>query len=128
MLLSVINERGELQRSLLSTPDVFNLGLSAELVVLSGCRTGLGQQIKGEGLIGLTGGFMYAGAKRVVVSLWSVDDQATAELMSRFYQGILKEGLSPAKALREAQLAILKQPRWQNPYYWAAFTIQGEWK
>ncbi|MDZ8091587.1 MAG: CHAT domain-containing protein [Nostoc sp. DedQUE05] len=128
MLLSVINERGELQRSLLSTPDVFNLQLSAELVVLSGCRTGLGKQIKGEGLIGLTGGLMYAGAKRVVVSLWSVDDQATAALMSRFYQGILKEGLSPAKALREAQLAILKQPRWQNPYYWAAFTLQGEWK
>lgn len=128
MLLSVINEQGELQRSLLSTPDVFNLQLSAELVVLSGCRTGLGKQIKGEGLIGLTGGLMYAGAKRVVVSLWSVDDQATAALMSRFYQGILKEGLSPAKALREAQLAILKQPRWQNPYYWAAFTLQGEWK
>ncbi|MBW4636600.1 MAG: CHAT domain-containing protein [Iphinoe sp. HA4291-MV1] len=128
MLLSVVDQQGELQRSLLSTPDVFNLQLSADLVVLSGCRTGLGKQIKGEGLIGLTGGLMYAGAERVVVSLWSVDDQATAALMSRFYQGILKENLSPAKALREAQLTILQQSRWQNPYYWAAFTLQGEWK
>jgi CHAT domain-containing protein len=128
MLLSVVDQQGELQRSLLSTPDVFNLQLSADLVVLSGCRTGLGKQIKGEGLIGLTGGLMYAGAERVVVSLWSVDDQATKALMSRFYQGVLKENLSPAKALREAQLTILKQPRWQNPYYWAAFTLQGEWK
>jgi len=128
MLLSVVNEQDELQRSLLSTPDVFNLQLSADLVVLSGCRTGLGKQIKGEGLIGLTGGLMYAGAERVVVSLWSVDDQATAAFMSQFYQGVLKQNLPPAKALREAQLAILKQPRWQNPYYWAAFTLQGEWQ
>lgn len=128
MLLSVVNEQDQLQRSLLSTPDVFNLQLSADLVILSGCRTGLGKQIKGEGLIGLTGGLMYAGAERVVVSLWSVDDQATAAFMSQFYQGVLKRNLPPAKALREAQLAILKQPRWQNPYYWAAFTLQGEWQ
>lgn len=127
MLLSVVDEQDQLQRSLLSTPDVFNLELSAYLVVLSGCRTGLGKQIKGEGLVGLTGGLMYAGAERVVVSLWSVEDQATAAFMSQFYQGVLKKNLPPAKALREAQLKIMKQPHWQNPYYWAAFTLQGEW-
>ena len=127
ILLSVVNEQGELQRSLLSTPDIFNLKLSADLVTLSGCRTGLGKQIKGEGLIGLTGGLMYSGAKRVVVSLWSVDDSATAELMTRFYQGVLKDKPPPAKALRAAQLAMWQEQRWQNPYYWAAFTIEGEW-
>jgi CHAT domain-containing protein len=128
MLLSAINDRGSIQRSLLSAPDVFNLQLSSELVVLSGCRTGLGKQMRGEGLIGLSGGLMYSGAERVVVSLWSVDDEATAALMNQFYQGILKENLPPSKALRKAQLEVLKQPRWQNPYYWAPFILQGEWK
>ncbi|MBW4582072.1 MAG: CHAT domain-containing protein [Tildeniella nuda ZEHNDER 1965/U140] len=128
MLLSAINDRGSIQRSLLSAPDVFNLQLSSELVVLSGCRTGLGKQIRGEGLMGLAGGLMYSGAKRVVVSLWSVDDDATVALMNQFYQGILKENLSPSKALRKAQLEVLKQPHWQNPYYWAPFILQGEWK
>ena len=128
MLLSVIDQQGGLQRSLLSTPDTFNLNLTADLVVLSGCRTGLGKDIKGEGLIGLTGGLMYAGARRVVVSLWSVDDQATAALMSHFYKGVLQEKLPPAQALRNAQLEIRKNPRWQSPFYWAGFILQGEWK
>lgn len=129
MVLSLLNESGDLQqRSLLSTPDVFNLKLSADLVVLSGCRTGLGKEINGEGLIGLTGGFMYAGAKSVVVSLWSVDDAATAELMKLFYKGMLQDKLPASQALRKAQLEIRKDPRWQNPFYWAGFILQGEWK
>ncbi|KST62544.1 hypothetical protein BC008_10450 [Mastigocoleus testarum BC008] len=128
VILSLVNEQGEFQRSLLSTPDFFKLNLSADLVTLSGCRTGLGKQVKGEGLIGVTGGLMYSGAKRVMVSLWSVDDRATTELMKRFYQGVLKDKLPPAKALRAAQLAMWREQQWQNPYYWAAFTIQGEWK
>jgi CHAT domain-containing protein len=129
ILLSFLNNRGDFQqRSLLSTPDVFNLKLSADLVVLSGCRTGLGKEINGEGLIGLTGGFMYAGAKSVVVSLWSVDDEATAALMKLFYKGILQDKLPPSQALRNAQLEIRKDPRWQSPFYWAGFILQGEWK
>lgn len=129
ILLSLLNKRGDLQqRSLLSTPDVFNLKLSADLVVLSGCRTGLGKEINGEGLIGLTGGFMYAGAKSVVVSLWSVDDEATAALMKLFYKGILQDNLPASQALRNAQLEIRKDPRWQSPFYWAGFILQGEWK
>lgn len=128
LLLSAFDDKGELQRGLLSTSDMFNMQLSADLVVLSGCRTGLGKQIRGEGLIGLTGGLMYAGAERVAVSLWSVDDQATTALMSQVYKGMLRENLSPAKALRKAQLDMLKHSRWQNPYYWAAFILQGEWR
>jgi CHAT domain-containing protein len=98
------------------------------LVVLSACQTGLGKDIRGEGLVGLTRGFMYAGSSRVVVSLWSVNDQATAELMKRFYQGMLKNGERPAAALRAAQMEMWKDPRWRAPYFWAAFVLQGEWK
>jgi len=126
IVLSGINEQGELQRSLLSTSDVFNLQLNSDLVVLSGCRTGLGTEIKGEGLVGLTGGFMYAGAKRVVVSLWSVEDKATSELMQRFYQRIFKDKLPPTQALRQAQLSMLREQ--YSPYQWAAFSLQGEWR
>jgi CHAT domain-containing protein len=97
-------------------------------VVLSGCRTALGQEIKGEGLVGLTRGFMYAGAKRVMASLWSVEDRATAELMKRFYAGMLGQNQPAATALRAAQLQMSKDKRWTAPYYWAAFTLQGEWK
>lgn len=127
IVLSGINEQGQLQRSLLSTPDIFNLKLNTDLVVLSGCRTGLGTEIKGEGLVGLTGGFMYAGSKRVVVSLWSVEDEATSELMKRFYQGIFTDKLPPTQALRQAQLSMLREPQYL-PYHWAAFSLQGEWR
>jgi CHAT domain-containing protein len=96
--------------------------------VLSACETGLGKEISGEGLVGLTRGFMYAGASRVVASLWKVDDVATSELMSEFYKGMLQVGLPPAAALRQAQLEMLQRKRWTHPYYWAAFTLQGDWK
>jgi CHAT domain-containing protein len=102
--------------------------LGAELVVLSACRTALGRQIRGEGLVGLTRGFMYAGAQQVLASLWKVDDLATAELMQRFYRGLLKRGLRPAAALRAAQLELASSPRWSAPYYWAGFVLQGDWR
>jgi CHAT domain-containing protein len=97
-------------------------------VVLSACRTALGKEVHGEGLIGLTRGFLYAGASRVVSSVWNVDDRASALLMSRFYGGMLSRGLPPAAALREAQLSLLREARWSNPHYWAAFGLQGEWR
>ncbi|NET62838.1 MAG: CHAT domain-containing protein [Symploca sp. SIO2E6] len=128
IVLSAINQQGELQRGLLSTPDTFNLNLSADLVVLSGCRTGLGKEYRGEGIVGLTGGLMYGGAKRVVVSLWSVEEEATTELMKRFYQEMFTNQLPAAAALRAAQLSMWEDSQWQTPYNWAAFTIQGEWK
>lgn len=128
IVLSLVNEKGESQDGFLRAHEVFNLKLPAELVVLSACQTGLGKEIKGEGLVGLTRGFMYAGAPRVVVSLWSVSDQATAELMARFYRGMLKEKMRPAAALRAAQVFLMKERGWESPYYWAAFTLQGEWR
>ncbi|HEX8292880.1 MAG TPA: CHAT domain-containing protein, partial [Pyrinomonadaceae bacterium] len=96
--------------------------------VLSACQTGLGKQVRGEGLIGLTRGFMYAGAPRVVASLWKVDDEATAELMRLFYQNMLRDSMPPPAALRQAQMSVRGQRRWSAPYYWAGFTLQGEWK
>jgi CHAT domain-containing protein len=102
------------------------LNLPADLVVLSGCETGLGKEIRGEGLMGLTRGFLYAGAARLLVSLWDFHDQATAQLMSRFYRELLARGRTPAAALRAAQISIAKQGPWQSPYYWAAFVLQGE--
>jgi CHAT domain-containing protein len=129
IVLSLVDKEGRQQDGFLRLQDIYNLRLPAELVTLSACQTGLGKEIKGEGLIGLTRGFMYAGAPRVVASLWKVDDRATSELMKRFYQGMLgPEALSAAGALRQAQLSIWKQKQWREPYYWAAFVLQGEWK
>ena len=96
--------------------------------MLSACQTALGKEIKGEGLVGLTRGFMYAGAPRVVASLWNVDDRATAELMRQLYVAVLKEGRPPSAALKAAQVAMWKARRWESPYYWAAFVMQGEWR
>jgi CHAT domain-containing protein len=125
--LSMLDRQGRPQNGYLRSHEIFNLKLGAELVVLSGCRTGLGKEVKGEGLYGMTRGFMYAGAKRVLVSLWDVQDQATARLMSDFYRGLLgPKRPSAAAALRAAQIAIWRDGRWQAPYYWAGFVLQGE--
>jgi CHAT domain-containing protein/Tfp pilus assembly protein PilF len=127
IVLSLFDENGREQDGFIRVGDIYNLDLSAELVVLSGCRTGLGRAIKGEGLISLTRGFMYAGAKRVAVSLWDVSDEATAELMAKFYEGMLgNERRAPAGAIRQAQIAMIGDKKRGHPYYWAAFTIQGE--
>jgi CHAT domain-containing protein len=128
IVLSLFDEQGNPQDGFLRTHDIYNLKLPAELVVLSACETGLGKDVRGEGLEGLTRGFMYAGARRVVVSLWNVNDKATASLMQRLYAGMLRSGKTPAAALRAAQIEMLRTGQWQSPYYWAAFVIQGEWK
>jgi CHAT domain-containing protein len=127
LALSAVNERGEAQDALLQVHDILGLPLKANLVVLSACETALGREIRGEGIIGLTRAFMYAGVPRVVSTLWSVDDRATAELMQQFYAGVLREGLTPAAALRAAQLRLAANPRWSAPYYWAGFILQGDW-
>lgn len=128
IVLSMFDEKGQPQDGFLRTHDVYNLKLPAELVVLSACETGLGKDVQGEGLEGLTRGFMYAGARRVVVSLWNVNDKATASLMQRLYTGMLRSNKTPAAALRSAQTEMLRSGQWQAPYYWAAFVIQGEWR
>ncbi|MFP4296906.1 MAG: CHAT domain-containing tetratricopeptide repeat protein [Spirulinaceae cyanobacterium] len=126
IVLSLVDDQGNPQNGFLRLHDVYNLDLQAELVVLSACQTGLGQEVKGEGLVGLTRGFMYAGTPRAIVSLWNVDDEATAEMMSRFYRLLLQEKLPAIAALRQAQLEMQTETPWKNPYYWAAFTLQGE--
>jgi CHAT domain-containing protein/tetratricopeptide (TPR) repeat protein len=128
IVLSLVDESGAPQDGFLRLSDLYSLKLNADLVVLSACQTALGKQVKGEGLIGLTRGFFYAGAPRVIASLWSVRDEATMELMTRFYRALLREHQTPAAALRAAQVALSRDPRWSAPYYWGAFILQGEWR
>ncbi len=132
LVLSLYDRHGAPRDGFLRLHDIYNLELNADLVVLSACQTALGKSIRGEGLIGLTRGFMYAGARRVVASLWRVDDRATPELMRLFYRALLQRKLAPAAALRAAQSEMLgdraDREGWREPYYWAAFVLQGEWR
>ncbi|MEG4346600.1 tetratricopeptide repeat protein [Microcoleus sp. A003_D6] len=128
IVMSTVDDKGNLVNGFLRLTDIFNLKMAANLVVLSACQSGMGQNVKGEGMVGLTRGFMYAGAQRVAVSLWNVDDEGTSVLMQKFYQRMLQQKLAPAAALRAAQMEMMQQEKWKSPYYWAAFTLQGEWK
>jgi CHAT domain-containing protein len=128
IVLSMVDQHGEKQDGYLRAYEIYDLDLQADLVVVSACRTALGKAVRGEGIVGLTHAFFSAGAARVVVSLWNVNDLGSAELMRRFYQGILQEGLRPAAALRAAQISMITEPQWSAPYYWAGFTFQGEWR
>jgi CHAT domain-containing protein len=112
---------------LLQVHEIFNLKLSADLVVLSACRTGLGKEVRGEGMIGLTRAFLYAGASSVVVSLWSVVDRSTAGLMMDFYERLDRVS-DKAAALQQAKLKMMQTRRYAHPYYWAPFVLVGEQK
>lgn len=101
--------------------------LNASLVVLSACQTGIGEEVPGEGMLGLSRGFMYAGTPRLLMSLWSVDDKATAEFMTRFYRNLLEDGLTAAAALKKTQREMREETKWSHPQYWAAFILQGDW-
>lgn len=127
LMLSQVDAEGRTRDGFLRLYDLLGLELRADLVVLSGCRTALGKEVRGEGFVGLARGFLYAGVPQVVASLWQVQDQATAELMTHFYRGLLEDGKPAATALREAQLAIRAQRRWQDPFFWGAFLFQGGW-
>lgn len=107
--------------------EIYELRAPVLLVVLSACQTALGENVRGEGLMGMTRGFMHAGASSVVASLWEVDDRATAELMKLFYSNMLQHGMKTGEALRAAQNTIRQRPEWRAPHYWAAFTLQGEY-
>jgi CHAT domain-containing protein len=128
ILLSIVDEQKREQNGLLRLGEVYNLKLQADLVTLSACQTALGKDVRGEGLVGLTRGFMYAGAARIVASLWQVEEEGTKELMIRFYRGMLKQRLRPAAALRQGQISMRRQAEWRSPYYWSAFIRQGEWR
>ncbi len=131
LVLSLVDAQGAPRDGFLRLIDLSTLDLTAELVVLSACRTALGKAVRGEGLIGLVRGFFDAGARRVVATLWQVEDRATAELMSRFYRGILEGGLEPAAALRRSQLELIDgaaDPAWAAPFFWAPVVLAGEWQ
>lgn len=114
--------------SRLRSMDVYNLNLRADLVVLSACRSAAGADAPAEGLLSLTRGFLYAGARRVLATLWDVDDEASAKLMERFYAGFLGRGRPAPEALREAQRSLAGEVRYANPYYWAAYVLEGDWR
>lgn len=128
LVFSTFDERGRPREGVVYAHEVYDLDLPAELVVLSACETALGAEIRGEGLVGLTHAFLQAGAERVLMSAWRVDDRATAELMLRFYRHLLDDRLRPAEALRRAQMSVRETPGWQAPYYWAGFALRGEWR
>ncbi len=128
IVLTMVRQDGTQTNGFMPLQDIYNMNLSADLVVLSACDTALGKDIKGEGLVGLTRGFISAGSRSVVASLWKVDDRATAVLMENFYKSMLQDGLPPAAALRAATLKIRQEKRWQSPYFWAGFVLQGEYK
>jgi len=129
VVFSLYDQKGQSVDGFLRLNEVFNLKLPVELVVLSACQSGQGKLIGGEGLVGVTRGFMYAGAASMVVSLWAVDDAATAELMTRFYRNMLgDEHLRPVAALRAAQLSMIDNTKWKNPSFWAPFIFEGEWR
>ncbi len=128
VVLSLVDRAGRRRDGFVMLPDVYDMTLNAEVVVLSGCQTALGKDVRGEGPIGLARGFMYAGVPRVIASLWQVDDLATSELMRRFYRGVLIEGLTPAASLRAAQKQLAATRRWRSPYFWAPFILQGDWR
>lgn len=128
IVLSLFDSKGRRVDGFLRAGEIAKLDLPAELAVLSACQTGLGQEIRGEGLVGLTQAFFSAGSSRVMVSLWNVDQQPTAYLMERFYKNLLSDDLSPAAALNEAQVWMWQQPKWSAPSYWAGFILQGKWQ
>lgn len=126
LVLSLYDKNRNPQNGFLRVIDLYSLHLNTDLVVLSACQTALGKEIDGEGIVGLTRGFMYSGASGVVSSLWKVEDAATAELMKRFYRAMLKDGQTPSAALRTAQNELRRIPRFSNPRYWSGFTLNGE--
>lgn len=128
IVLSLWDETGKPRDGFLRAHELFDLRLNADLVVLSACSTALGQEVRGEGFIGLAHGFFYAGAASALVSLWQIEDEATSELMKIFYSAMLEDGLSAASALRQAQDVMSQHPRWSAPRHWAGFILVGEWR
>lgn len=128
IVLSLFDADGRKRDGFLRLHDLYSLDLPVRLVVLSACSTALGKPVRGEGLIGLVSGFLSAGAQGVMASYWEVDDEATSELMTRFYEHLFVDGLSPSKALQLAQVSMWNERRWRSPRYWAAFELQGGWR
>jgi CHAT domain-containing protein len=126
MVLSLVDEHGRPRDGFLRLYEIYDLDLQAQLVVLSGCESGLGKPVAGEGLVGLSWGFLHAGSQGVLVSLWNVLDGSTAELMGRFYKALFSGHATIPAALRQAQLSMLAEPKWRAPYHWAGFVLTGD--
>ena len=127
IVLTMTNQDGSKANGFMPVRDIYKLNLSADLVVLSACETALGKDVRGEGLFGLTRGFMASGSRTVVASLWKVDDRSTSVLMAHFYKAMLQDGLTPAAALRSAKESVRNESGWRAPYFWAGFVLQGEY-
>jgi CHAT domain-containing protein len=128
IILSRFDENGQQLDEFFRLHDIYGMNLKSDLVVLSACNTGIGKQVRGEGLMSLNNAFLSVGAKSVMSSLWKVEDGATLELMKNFYEAMANERLSPSKALQKAQIKMQKSNRYNSPFYWAAFTVQGDYK
>ncbi len=128
IVLSRFDEKGVKLDEFFRIQDIYGLNLNADLVVLSACETGIGKEVKGEGLISLNNAFLQTGAKSVMASLWKVEDGATLELMKNFYGAMANENLTPSQALRSAQIKLRENPQYSSPFYWAAFTVQGDFQ
>lgn len=126
IVLSRYNEQGQALNEFVRLQDIYGMKLNADLVVLSACDTGVGKEIKGEGVMSLNTAFLQAGTQTVLASLWKVEDGAAQKLMREFYTGIADRRLTPSQSLRQAQIALANDPRYASPFYWAAFTLQGD--
>lgn len=128
IVFSRFSENGQKLDEFFRIQDIYALNLNADLVVLSACETGTGKEVRGEGLMSLNNAFLQTGAKTVMASLWKVEDGATLELMKHFYEAMASEKLTPSQSLRQAQIKLRDNPRYRSPFYWAAFTVQGDFK
>ncbi len=128
IVLSQVDETGQSRNGVVRLQDIYAMNLAADAVVLSACSTGIGKEVKGEGLLSLNNAFLQTGAKSVVASLWKVDDYAARELMKNFYLEMTSGTVTTAEALRRAQIKLRQNPQYQSPFYWAAFTVQGDFQ
>lgn len=128
IVLSLYDAQGRAQDGFLRVNDIYNLDLPADLVVLSVCESALGRNVGAEGPANLARAFFYAGTRRVVASLWPVDDRAGAVFMQAFYRALLVERRPVPEALVYAQRELRRQPRWSAPYYWSGYVLQGDWR
>ena len=128
IVLSRFDENGQKMDEFFRLHDIYGMNLNSDLVVLSACNTGIGKEVRGEGLLSLNNAFLSVGAKSVMASLWKVEDGATLELMKNFYDAMANEKLTPSKALQKAQINLQQSERYKSPFYWAAFTVQGDYR
>jgi len=126
IVLSRYDERGRPEDEFVRLNDIYGFKLNADLVVLSACETAKGKEVKGEGLISLNNAFLQAGVRSVLATTWKVEDGASLQIMKEFYRGMAGDALTPSQALRKAQIKLWNNPQYRSPFYWAAFTLQGD--